>query len=173
VRLEGNRFLGPVTHVLVDQPARDLFIEGNIFCEGVGVDLCPQGPGSGRIRVSNNTFFQTSRWLRLAWPGVGEDLLVCNNLVLQAEALDLSGEGTAALVAGRAFRNNLWEAGPGTNAAAAGQFAKLAPRVEVLSRDPSHAGFLRPPAGSPLARGGAGGDFPDHVGARPPAAAPP
>jgi tRNA A-37 threonylcarbamoyl transferase component Bud32 len=173
VRLEDNRFLGPVTHVLVDQPAQDLSIERNIFCDGVGVELRPPGPGSGRIRVSNNTFFQTSRWLRLAGADVGEDLLVCNNLVLQAEALDLNGKGAAALIAGRAFRNNLWEAGPGTNAAVAGQFAKLVPQVEVLSRDPSHPGFLRPPAGSPLARGGAGGELPHHVGARPPAEAPP
>jgi hypothetical protein len=173
VRLEDNRFLGPATHVRVDQPAQDLSIEGNIFCDGVGVDLSPPGPGSERIRLSNNTFFRTSRWLRLAGVDVGGDLLVCNNLVLQAEALDLGGQDPTALLAGGGFRNNLWEAGPTTNAAAAGHFAKLVPRVEVVSRDPAHAGFLRPPAGSPLGRGGAGGELPHYVGARPPAEAPP
>jgi tRNA A-37 threonylcarbamoyl transferase component Bud32 len=172
VRLENNRFLGPATHVLADQPARGLVIEGNIFCNGVGVDLCPPGPGPGGIRLSNNTFFQTARWLCLASPHAGEDLLVCNNLVLQAEGLDLRGEGPPAFLTGRVFRNNLWETGPGTKAAAAGRFAKLVPRVEVISRDPAHKDFLCPPAGSPLGRAGAGGELPDYVGARPPSEAP-
>ncbi len=44
----------------------------------------------------------------------------------------------------------------------------LKERIELLSLDPNDPNFLRPPAGSPLATAGAGGDLPGYVGAVPP-----
>jgi hypothetical protein len=41
-------------------------------------------------------------------------------------------------------------------------------RIDLLSRDPASAHYLKPRSTSPLATGGAGGDLPSYVGAVPP-----
>jgi hypothetical protein len=162
VRVEDSRFTGPGRQVSVEVAARDVRVTGNLFLQGKrGVSLVLTRPGqSQRLSIAHNTFFRTAEWLGLAESDLGQPgVTIANNLILQADALQLSGQDLS-LVADRWFRNNWWEPGPKADPAQVRLVADLKPEVRLLSRDPADPHFLRPAAGTMPA---------DYVGALPPA----
>jgi hypothetical protein len=147
-------------------------------------------PGAGDILVANNTVFDSQGAVRL-WDVAprGKNIRVCNNLFLgRPDEVDLvfwdsggnhttargAGDGAAVLQAWRWDHNwrELKEViGWPKGWIPVARADTWKPRIEVLSRDPHHADFLRPAKDSPLATGGAGkdeADLPRYVGAVPP-----
>jgi hypothetical protein len=162
VRIEDSRFTGPGKQLSLEVAVRDIRVTGNLFLQGKrGVNLVLTRPGqSQRLSITHNTFFRTAEWLALAESDLEQsDVTVANNLILQADAVQLSGQDLSR-VADRWFRNNWWEPGPKADPARVRLVADLKPEVKLLSRDPANANFLRPAAGTMLA---------DYVGALPPA----
>ncbi len=179
VRLLDNRFHSEGVLVLLwgsaEAPLADITVAGNLFLGGRnGVNLNLVNPPAGqKIRVVNNTFFATQRWIGLVAsnteaPGV----TIANNLIFGAHDI----EGDAPLVdkalENWTFRTNWWERDAANTDGAAGRggrLAELKEHIDVLDRDhPDGDDFLRPAVDSPLGTSGAGGDLPTHIGARRP-----
>jgi hypothetical protein len=162
VRIEDSRFTGPGVQLSLEVAVRDVRVTGNLFLQGKrGVSLVLTHPDKWQhVRITNNTFFRTAEWLALEKPLQEQsDLTIANNLILQANLLQLSGQDVSR-VADRWFRNNWWEPGPRADPARVRQVAQLKPEVKLLSRDPADPNFLRPAAGTMPA---------EYVGALPPA----
>lgn len=146
VRVHNNRFRGDAMHLHVIGPARDVAVTGNVFVGGVGVALSLRTAASRGVRVADNAFFRTRSWLdvRASIPGA-PDVAVCDNLALESGAAT-SLSGAAAMTAfaqAWSFQRNRREPagaeGPGPDPT-----AEVHTRIEVLSRDPEAAEFLRP-----------------------------
>lgn len=171
VRVENNRFLAAETHLFLNQAARDVSVKGNVFVKGLGVGVnLTTGSGSQRIRVSNNSFLNSTSWLTFEGPELPPASVVCNNLVLGADNLSPVPHSLDEILKVWVFRNNWWEPGPNTDEIMAARFADVHVNVHVLSRDPDNADFLRPEPDSALGAAGADGDEAPYVGAFPPAA---
>jgi hypothetical protein len=170
-RVENNRFLAARTHLFLSEAVQNITIKGNVFVKkiGVGVNLL-EGNGSRGVRVSNNTFYDSTSWMTFEGADLPPECVVSNNLILGAEGINREKHENDELVKNWKFHNNWWEPGPNTDAATAGLFAKVQPQIDLLSRDPDNPEFLFPKAGSPLGKAGAGGDEPIYVGAFAPAA---
>jgi serine/threonine-protein kinase len=169
LRVENNRFVRGGTHLFLNRAADNVLIRGNVFVRGIGVGVnLAAGGGSTGVRIVNNTFLYTPRWLTLEGGELPPDSLVCNNLVLGAEQIHLGDHTAGQVLQAWRFRNNWWEPVPATSAALAARFARVEARIELLSREPSSSDFLHPPPHSPLGQGGIGGDWPTYVGAFPP-----
>jgi hypothetical protein len=167
VRVENCRFSGPGVHVALETAVRDVAVTGNVFIGGLGgvsFDIAPDRPLKG-VRVSNNTFFAQANWLAFTPNSLGPgDLAVTDNLVLETGGIKGPNDGLAA-AAPRWFRGNCWEEGAGADPDFVRLVAEPRARVNLLSRDPAHADFLRPAPGAlpaPL------GDDRPCVGARTP-----
>jgi hypothetical protein len=172
VRVENNRFFGSGTKLFLTQAVQDVTAEGNVLVNGIGVGLnLSTGMNSRKIRVSNNTFVNSSSWLTFEGEDLPPEGVISNNLVLGAEGINRVGHDIKDLRKNWKFHNNWWEPGLNTDEGAAEQYADLHHNVQLLSRDPANADFLRPSAGSPLGSAGAGGDEPPYIGAFAPAAA--
>src|SRR5262249_52160898 len=119
VRVENSRFTGPGVELSLEVAVRDVRVTGNLFLQGKrGVNLVLTYPGQWqRVSITHNTFFRTSEWLGLE-NALEEpsDVTVANNLILQADLLQLAGPDQAR-VPDRWFRNNWWEPGPKANPA--------------------------------------------------------
>jgi hypothetical protein len=162
VRVEDSRFTGPGVQLSLEVAVRDIRVAGNLFLEGKrGVNLVLTHPGQWRrVGITHNTFFRTTEWLGLEKALEEEsDVTVANNLILQADSLQLLGPDQPR-VPERWFRNNWWEPGPKANPARVRRVAELKLEVKLLSRDAASPDFLRPPAGTMAA---------DFIGALPPA----
>jgi len=170
VSVEDNYFESAAAmNVLVGKTAQGIAITGNVFLEqGVAFTLSER-QSSRSIRVGNNTFWRVPHWLDLSGTELVDDVVICNNLVLGSEGIN-ARVPLEELAKQWSFRNNWWEPGPGTDVQGARLVAELHAKVDLVSREPGAAGFLRPPAGSPLTSAGAGGEFPAHIGAFPAAA---
>jgi hypothetical protein len=145
------------------------------ICEGgkVGVAVGLTFPqNTGDIVVANNTFFKCDHWLdlRLSSPDV-TSVVIANNLILQCQedAVAAKKYEITEYATHWVFRSNYWEMRAGPLSSDASAVAELLPKIDVLSRDPQHAGdFLRPTSGSDLASAGMGEGLPGYVGAVPP-----
>jgi hypothetical protein len=168
LELERNRFTCTGTHVLLNRAVRDVSLRNNLFIEGyLGLTVSLTEPGlTQRVRLANNTWLRTRRWLGLVRADLATDVEFANNLLLGVEGTDLPGAGEG--LPSWTFRANYWEASPRTDRQAAARLATLWDDAGLLSRDPADANFLRPGAGSPAATAGEGGDRPSYVGAVPP-----
>jgi serine/threonine protein kinase len=167
IEVTDNRFRGAGTHVIVKLPANGVLFRGNVLVDGKGIVLEPTAAAeqSKRLEIINNTFFRTDCWFNLAGNCAIEDAVLCNNLLLEVNRIEVRGLSLAELAGVWSFRNNWWEQGDGVDLELARLVAKMHPSISVLSRDRESAGFLRPPAGSPLLTSGAGGKWPALVGA--------
>lgn len=170
-QIENCHFRGPGMHVLLCGDVSDVSVLGNVFEGGTGVAMNmgdERRPGRVRhVRIGCNTFFQTPRWMCLHGYGcLDQEVAVFNNLILQADTIEAPHWGLEQLARNWTFRNNWWEAEPKEIPA---NLAVSQPSVSLVSRRPSDPGFLRPPAGSPLATSGTGGEYPAHIGALLPA----
>jgi len=167
IEVEDNRFHGAGTHVIVKLPANDVFFRGNVLVDGKGIFWEPTAAAehSKRLEITNNTFFRTDCWFNLAGNCAIEDAAICNNLLLEVSRIEVRGLTLAELAGVWSFRNNWWEEGGAVDPELARLVAQMHPSIGVLSRDREQAGFLRPPVGSPLLTGGAGGRWPAWVGA--------
>jgi hypothetical protein len=171
VRVENNRFLAGETHLFLNQAVQDVSMTGNVFVKGIGVGVnLATGAGSRGIRVSNNTFFESSSWLTFEGADLPPECVVSNNLVLGAGDISRVNHEYDEISRNWTFRGNWWEPGPNTDAVAAARFAKVRPNVELISREPDDPDFLRPKPDSPLGTAGTGDGEPAYVGAFPPAA---
>jgi hypothetical protein len=168
VEVDGNRFLRGSFQVVVCQAADDVAVRGNVFCRGVALSIDLPATSRG-LRVGNNTFWLTPKWLSVLNPNLPGEVEVYNNLILGADDVEAAGVEAGDLPRHWSFHHNRWEPGPRTNRERAGAVAEVEGRIDLLNRDPEAPSFLRPPAGSPLGAQGAGGELPKYVGALPPA----
>jgi len=169
VRVENNRFLAAETHLFLNQAVQDVSVKGNVFVKGVGVGVnLASGANSRGVRVSNNTFLDSTWWLTFEGAEPPPESIVSNNLVLGADGVNLDVHAIDDILKNWTFRNNWWEPGPKTDELMAARFADVHRNVGLLSRDPDNPNFLRPEPGSPL--GAAGDGAPAYVGAFPPLA---
>jgi hypothetical protein len=188
--LRENRVRGAQRGILLDGPAEQIHIVGNLVweCGLGGIQLQDVWEDSRSILVANNTVTQSGACLRF-WQDPGKLILrkdqvhVCGNACVSPEAGDMiahvgsktgSGTNSAAfnreIVAKWRFDHN-WRDISGNEMADALPLAARDNRLKAVhfaSRVPAEADFLRPTTESPLARGGAGGDLPGYAGAVPP-----
>jgi serine/threonine protein kinase len=152
----------------------------------VGIQLQHLAPDADRLLLANNTLLGCARGIRL-WDSAvkGKDIRVCNNLLLGCGGEDISylrdgGQADGKEVAAAWHLAQNWRElakppEPGTAAFQAlvplGATEKRLGTISGVHRDPKSVDFLRPDAGSPLAREGAGKtdpSLPVYIGARPP-----
>ena len=164
VTIEGCRFESRLRQLEIIRAAHHIRVVGNLFLNGrdallldsLEPDLCRE------ITIANNSFYRTTNWLVPANSSRDlEGVVVVNNALFEPGDLDTPGGGLAALAAaGWRIAGNVAEReGPESPLAARHR------RLDVLSRDPSDARFLRPAAGSLLATSGLGGEWPAYAGA--------
>jgi serine/threonine protein kinase len=170
VRFEDCLFLGQGMHLVFSGKVEDVGVWGNRFAGGTGIGMNLAGPGPNRLQIGCNTFLGAAAWMKLdGTPRADQQVLVCNNLVLGAEGLEVPRGDVRGVAAAWSFRNNWWEPGAKTRVEEARTLAEIKAGVPLLSRDPADGDFLCPPPGSSLGVSGAGGDLPRHIGALPPA----
>ena len=149
------------------------------------------------ILIANNTAFMCASAFRLWDDSVkGKNIQVCNNLILGAASPDMifldsggdplkpRGPGDGRLLHQAWKLSHNWREVKTPKGKGLLEESWIPPgpddvrqdAIEVLSRDPLHADFLRPASTSPLARQGAGTkdpSLPAYVGALPPQGAQP
>jgi eukaryotic-like serine/threonine-protein kinase len=171
VMVENNRFLTGWTHLFLNQAVQDVSVKGNVFVKGIGVGVnLATGANSRRVRLSNNTFFESSSWLTFEGADLPPECVVSNNLVLGAGDINRVNHEYDEISRSWMFRGNWWEPGPNTDATTAARFAKIRPNVDLISREADDTDFLRPKLDSPLGTAGTGSDEPIYIGAFPPGA---
>jgi eukaryotic-like serine/threonine-protein kinase len=164
VLVENNRFLAASTHFFLNRAVQDVTVKNNVFIRGIGVGVSlDAGSGSRGVRVSNNTFLDSTSWLTFEAAELPPESLVSNNLVLGADGVNPDAHAIDEILKDWTFRNNWWEPGAKTDETAAARFAEIHHNVRLLSREPDDPNFLRPAPGSPL--GVAGDGAPAYVGA--------
>jgi serine/threonine protein kinase len=167
VRIQRCRFSGPGPQLTLEKAVRDVVVSDNVFTDGgTGVSLQLDAPGaSGKLLIANNTFFGVSNWLGLAGCSFDHpEVLIANNLVLQATAIDFGAEGEPG-EAPRWFRGNWWEPEARADREQVRRFAELKAGVRLRSREADSPGFLRPAPGTMPSAGGQGTLPHGHVGA--------
>ncbi|HVX13044.1 MAG TPA: protein kinase [Pirellulales bacterium] len=149
-------------------------IRHNVFGKFDDATLRPSAIGSwglneigSSIEIANNTAFTGGLMIDGAPPPRG--FVIRNNITTTATNLD----PVAAKALPEISKNWLQDHNAYTRR---GAFAKSPSDVTsdpgFLSRDPAERDYARIPADGPLATGGAGGDWPDYIGALPPGPAP-
>jgi hypothetical protein len=199
VRVCGNHIEGGTGGIGLMGCVKQVQVVGNRLAGvgGPGIQLDNLLPGTQDLLIANNTFLECLypvRWWDQAVRG--RNLELRNNLVLGSQGMDLGfvdsgGDPVTPRGAGdgrevpRVWQcsHNWREVRPPTGAefwakawVPPGPTDVCRPHIDVLSRAPSEADFLRPARDSPLAQGGAGKDdpaLPRYVGAVPPAGAEP
>lgn len=153
----------------------DVALMGNTLsnCATSGFEFEGPMPGSGRIFIANNSMMNPHHSLVINDPLPDmPEVVVQSNLVLTERGPDLAFLGKdpksyAGWLIIHNWRQVTVPSQPGPDWILPPK-DKVVGEIRVLSRDPAHADFLRPPADSPLASGGAGGELPTYVGAVPP-----
>ena len=192
VVLRHNRILGTKEcGIAVSYEVSAIHIVGNQICGPMryaGLQF-ENLKNAADLLVANNTFFQCGPAFRL-WDAdvTGERIELANNLTLAAPPGDwlfadsggttdkLRGPGDGSLVPMRWTVRNNWRENPQPLPDPSVAKAWIPPsatdrgldQIEGLSRDSEDPDFARPATDSPLVAGGAGGDLPEYVGAKPP-----
>jgi hypothetical protein len=186
-----NRITGTVRGIQLEGGLARCQVVGNLVwnCGNFGVQMEDLKEGSEQILIANNTVLRCACGLSL-WDnephkkytrGQAE---ISNNLVAEATAGDMQyilgvqgrpvslGDGASLVGLWRFVRNHRDRSGTSLKA-----ILPLAPRdvalgrLDIASRDPSHADFLRPSDDSLLGTGSAGeseASLPSYVGGVPP-----
>lgn len=166
-----NHFTGSdSSQIILDSTVRDLTITGNLFYSGVmGISMKFEQPQQAqRLTIANNTFYDMKYWIGLAESSLDQtEIAIRRNLILQSQFAKFSPQELAQ-IAGTWFHDNWWEAGADADRQQISQVAIVESSIHVLSRDPAHSDFLRPPSDSPLAAAGRK-DSPGWIGALKPA----
>jgi hypothetical protein len=192
ILIRDNRLSGKARGVLVIGAVARVQVTGNRVwgCELSALQVQNLSAGSGPLLIVNNTAYNSNAGFRL-WnnppqePPVPAQVEVRNNLLSQFAAGDAlyvqehsatrreSGDGAALLRRWRWGHNARDPRGlEDSGRIPLGESDIELDQVDLLSVEPTHPDFLRPPASSPLARGGAGkvdGLLPAYIGALPPA----
>ena len=150
-----------------------LVVRENVFVNGTtALSFVFKGRLPPRsVDIVNNTFFQQQFWLAFNTQQLSEPLVrAANNLIIGGERiLTDTHEDLNAAAKNWEFRANWWESGTHTdlNATRSGSIAESKPdqSLRFLSRDPEHAGFLRPAADAQWLNAGIGGTKLKSLGA--------
>ena len=150
LRIVGNRFGGRTRHLQINIAAQDVQVIGNIFDDGVGVELALSEASDVRnLVIANNTFFRNRRWLDLkrSSPDLA-GVIVANNLILQtaedAIASDpAAGHPLAKFAENWTWQGNHWEIDSSSFDPTLRGFAEIHNHIATVSRDPQHPQFLR------------------------------
>jgi nitrous oxidase accessory protein NosD len=188
--LRDNRVATVLRGIHLQWSLSDVQVTGNLICqcaqEAIGIQNLPSA--AGRLLLANNTLFDSAcgvrGWLDSSYELKAGQCDVCNNLTLQNAVADMtvcvSQDGALgwpsqdkAKAAGDlwTFACN-WRDLSGTRPVVPlGRRDRKLDSDVRLQRNPSQPNFLRAPADSLLAAGGAGKDdpsLPNYVGALPP-----
>ncbi len=195
--LRGNTILDAQVGISLAGTIKQVNVVGNriAFSDAAGLQFENLLTGTEDILLANNTVLESGALTFCLWDhaqkkDLGKNIRLVNNLLLARAAPDMKfidsggnpdkivGQGDgASLVKAWHWQGNWREA----NKAKTGEMRGWIPpgatdvvqdKVDLLSREPAHADFMRPPKDSPLATAGAGGDLPAYVGAVPPDGAP-
>lgn len=148
---------------------RKLVIRENLFTDRAQreIDL-HQVVGGQSIDIYNNTF-SGDQWFTFVASVENLKFRVYNNLTVEPSKgfLLRVAKNSVETIDGLQVGHNVFRTHSGAGMKGVvplGPTDRIA-EVELLSRDRSRADYLRLAAGSPLARAGAGGAWPSHVGA--------
>lgn len=174
VRVAGNRFLGPGTHIQLLKAAQHIEVGDNVFVGGKGLTLMLKDPAfSSSISVSNNTFFGTRYWLN---PGRSSSRIsnvrFHRNLICGGGLQPPEGESVEALALRWEFSENWWRPDPMAEDTRMQFFAGRQDGIEFLSEDPNDPDFLVPRTETVPGFANHGGDPNGYVGAFPPRGSP-
>ena len=168
--IDGNSFVGPGTHIMLNQGARGIRIEHNLFRSGAGIGVKLTGPSaSGSITVANNSFYQVSGWLQLEPRRAGAACVARNNLMVSPVG-PVWNQSLEDEIGRWQFTGNLVEDLAQTGDSVATPYGATLRDVQLQSHDPENPDFLRPTPTSPAARIESENGLPFYVGARAPVA---
>jgi serine/threonine protein kinase len=181
-------FIDAIQAVQLEGYVQDITVAGNRFVGAVtcGIQMQQIHEDGRNLLIANNSFTNCQSTLRV-WETTpqGSDIRFVNNLSLDPVVLDwliveavdgstIKGPGDgAALLSLYQFSHN-WREDESDDLHEAGWIPPSETDVrqatiDLLSRDAKSPDFLRPPADSPLATAGIGGEeLPGYVGAVPP-----
>jgi hypothetical protein len=163
------RFSGAGFLMVLEKAVHDVSVTRTVFVKGagaIGFDMDTPQTFEG-IRIANNTFFEPGIWLNFGKSTLEQgDVRIEQNLVIQAGRVTSDGD----LGRVKWFRNNWWEPPAGADLPEIKKVAEVKP-VQLLSRDPAAATFLRPAAGTMAVPAGAEPSQLPYIGALPPAEA--
>jgi nitrous oxidase accessory protein NosD len=176
VWIRENRFEECISGIWGQGQINDIQIVGNqiLNFSEAGIRLASIADGSNRILIANNTVKGVRHCIDITEPAVRvEEVEIRNNITIAELSPDMRRNQTS-LPATWLIANN-WRRGrrPAKESEEARQLLD-SPRDTFVDQLPlesltsSQANFLRPAKDSPLAKGGAGGDLPNYVGAVPP-----
>jgi hypothetical protein len=177
--LFAGEFIGRSYAVNVNPNWQAIWIRENVFAGDRPANLLRlnggEPPTGRKVHILNNTFLHADEAILVAYAPPYDGVLLENNL-FAAPAFNFQTPGMRTkAIASWQLRNN-WFAQPRDLAEddlrTLGDTNLIGP-LNFLSTDESHRDFLRLPATSPAATGGAGGDQPTYLGALPPGPAPP
>jgi serine/threonine protein kinase len=179
--IRDNKIYGAAIGISLKGAVSDVHVVANRItnCSGQDIRLADLYEGSGGILIANNSLKDLHHCLEIAEPRPRvRDVDIRNNLILAEQLPDIRfvGENRQALSDWRIENNRRQKiTTPPTNVEAKEcvQATKdqVLDRIAVLSQDASDPNFLRLPADSPAATGGAGKDdpsLPSYIGAVPP-----
>jgi hypothetical protein len=193
VVLQGNKIEKCWGGIHLVGSLQDIQVVGNQVWDStvLGIQLDNLMDGTQGILIANNTLLNCPQGIRLWDEKVrGKGIQVCNNLILGSKSVDIlfldsggdpandrgPGDGQKVRTVWRVAHN--WREGKAPEGALhkawipADDPDVLKEQIEVISRKPGAAGFLRPPPRSLLGTEGAGKtdpSLPSYVGAVPPA----
>jgi hypothetical protein len=191
ISIRENRVWGADKGIVIQGTVSDTHVVGNLLwgCSQGALQLENLAVNSDRILLANNTAFESSAAFRI-WddPPFREvrrgQVELRNNLFFEASHGDMmafrggeGGMGNVSDVTNKSIAAH-WRFGQnGRDLSGTMQLIPLVSgdikidQLEVISREASHADFMRPPANSPMGKEGAGKDdstLPIYIGAVPP-----
>jgi eukaryotic-like serine/threonine-protein kinase len=170
VHVISNRFHGRTRHTQFNIAVQDIQVLGNVFDEGVGVELSlPDASNTRDLVIANNTFFRNRRWLDLksSSPELA-GVVIANNLILQTAEDTIPIDPTSnnplmKFIEMWSWPGNHWEIDSSSFDPLLRGLAEIHGRIATDSRDPQHPKFLRLATPLPAARPESG--LPPYVGA--------
>jgi serine/threonine protein kinase len=188
VLIVDNRIKAEKRGIVLDLATHDVLVGGNVVfdCQQAGIQIENPLPATQRILVANNSLISNSSAVRIWCRGEEGKLEKSQvefrgNISLKSSFGDLVYQhqvpgAQVGDVKDSRMLLDIWRFGQNFRDRAGAKTKGTMPLGKdleldldwLISRTATDPDFLRPKLGTPLAKGGAGGDLPSYVGAVPP-----
>ena len=143
VRVEGGRFRGAGSLIILENEVRDVTISGCILDDGLyglALHLTNADPVAD-IVIRNNTFYGLNHWITFSRSrGDLKNMFIERNLILDCNDFHASSHDVSD-VGPRWFKNNVWQASGRVDA---DFVARTVDAVPLISTDSASPDYLRP-----------------------------
>lgn len=174
-----NDFVDNVVGIWCKGRVNEVQITGNRFSgfSEAGMRADDLLEGSGQILISNNSLKGPRHCFEFVGAMKGmTDFAIRNNVLIAESGPDFVYTGDDRETVAQWSIDHNWRQvrpppadDPESKVWIEASSDTLAPKIDLLSFDPTSKDFMRPAKDSPLAHGGSGGELPDFAGAVPPA----